>query len=63
MVAQQERRNSERVRSMGACTYELTKPVGADSVKFIEGSGHSINRSIGGMLLLLPEAGGETAGA
>ena len=29
--------------------------MGADAVKLTEGAGYSINRSVGGMLLLLPE--------
>jgi hypothetical protein len=40
---------------MRAYPYELTKPVNADAVKLIGGYGYSINRSVGGMLLLLPE--------
>jgi hypothetical protein len=59
MPTQQERRDSQRVPSMGVCPYELTKPVGADAVKFTEGSGYSINRIVGGILLLLPEEVGK----
>jgi hypothetical protein len=33
----------------------MTKPVDASTLKFSEGHGHAINRSVGGMLLLLPE--------
>jgi hypothetical protein len=40
---------------MRACPYELTKPVDADAVNLTVGSGYSINRSVGGMLFLLPE--------
>jgi PilZ domain len=55
MPTQQERRDSERVPCMRAYPYELTKPVDSSTVKLTEGSGYSINRSVGGMLLLLPE--------
>ena len=55
MATQQERRDSERLPYMRACPYELTKPADADAVKLTEGAGYSINRSVGGMLLLLPE--------
>jgi hypothetical protein len=55
MPTQQERRDSERVPCMRACPYELTKPAGRDAVKLSEGYGYSINMSVGGMLLLLPE--------
>ena len=40
---------------MRACPYELTRPVGGDAVKLSEGYGYSLNMSVGGMLLLLPE--------
>ena len=52
MPPRQERRESERVPCKGAYPYELMKPADAE---LSEGHGHSINRSIGGMLLLLPE--------
>ena len=55
MPTQQERRDSERVLCMRAYPYELTKPVDSSTVKLTEGYGYSINRSVGGMLLLLPE--------
>jgi hypothetical protein len=44
---------------MRACPYELTKPAGSDAVKLSEGYGYSINMSVGGMLLLLPEEVGK----
>ena len=44
---------------MRACPYELTKPAGDDAVKLSEGYGYSINMSVGGMLLLLPEEVGK----
>lgn len=44
---------------MRACPYELTKPAGGDAVKLSEGYGYSINKSVGGMLLLLPEEVGK----
>jgi len=39
---------------MQACPYELTKPVGVNSVMLSAGHAYSINSSVGGMLLLLP---------
>lgn len=59
MPTQQERRDSDRVPCMRACPYELTKPVGGDAVKLSKGYGYSINMSVGGMLLLLPEEVGK----
>jgi len=55
MPIQQERRDSERVSCRLPCPYELTKPVDRSTVKLSEGHGHAINRSVRGMLLLLPE--------
>lgn len=37
------------------CPFELTKPVGPSTVNLTQGFGHAINRSVMGMLLLLPE--------
>jgi len=54
MLAQQERRKSERVASLHACPYALTKPMAPDAVLLTAGHAYSINRSAGGMLLLLP---------
>ena len=59
MPTQQERRDSERVPCMRACPYELTKPAGDNAVKLSEGYGYSINMSVGGMLLLLPQEVGK----
>ena len=55
MLTQQERRDSERVPCKLVCLFELTTPAGADAVKLTTGSGHVINRSGRGLLLLLPE--------
>jgi hypothetical protein len=55
MPTQQERRDGERVPCAGAYPYKLTKPVDSGTLKLTEGSAYSINRSAGGMLLLLPE--------
>ncbi len=55
MPTQQERRDSERIPCKLVCPFELTKPAGADAVTLSEGYGHAINRSVRGMLLLLPE--------
>lgn len=56
---QQERRDSERVSCIRLCRYELTKPSGRDRVEFSEGRAIMINMSVGGLLLLLPQAVGE----
>ena len=55
MPTQQERRDSERIPCKLVCPFELTKLVDTTTVKLIKGSGHAINRSVRGMLLLLPE--------
>jgi hypothetical protein len=55
MPTQQERRDSERIPCKLVCLFELTQPAGADAVKLSEGYGHAINRSVKGVLLLLPE--------
>ena len=55
MPTRQERRDSERVSCRLVVPFELMKPVDPGTVKFSEGHGHAINRSVGGMLLLLPE--------
>ncbi len=52
MPTQHERRDSERVLLMRAYPYELLKPADAE---LSDGHGYAINRSAGGMLLLLPE--------
>jgi hypothetical protein len=55
MPTRQERRDSERVPCKLVCSFELTKLVDSNTVKLTKGSGHAINRSVRGMLLLLPE--------
>jgi len=55
MPTQQERRDSERVSCKLVCLFELTKLVDSSTVKLTKGSGHAINRSVRGILLLLPE--------
>jgi len=55
MPTRQERRESERIPCKLVCSFELTKPVISSTVKLTTGSGHAINRSGRGMLLLLPE--------
>jgi creatinine amidohydrolase/Fe(II)-dependent formamide hydrolase-like protein len=55
MPTRQERRDSERVPCKLVVPFEMTKPVDPSTVKFSDGHGHAINRSVGGMLLLLPE--------
>ena len=54
MPTQQERRESARVPCKLVCPFELTKVVDSHTVKLIKGSGHAINRSVKGMLLLIP---------
>jgi hypothetical protein len=54
MPTQQERRESARVPCKLVCPFELTKVMDSHTVKLIKGSGHAINRSVKGMLLLIP---------
>lgn len=54
MYTPQERRKSERVASLRACPYALTKPMAPNVALLTAGHTYSINRSAGGMLLLLP---------
>jgi hypothetical protein len=55
MIIQQMRRDAERRSCIQVYPYELTRVVDGSTVQLREGAGYSINRSIGGMLLLLPE--------
>ena len=55
MRTRQERRDSARVPCKLVCPFELTKLVGGTAVTLTKGSGHAINRSVRGVLLLLPE--------
>jgi hypothetical protein len=55
MPTRQERRDSERVPCKLVCSFELTKLVDSSTAKLITGSGHAINSSVRGLLLLLPE--------
>jgi hypothetical protein len=50
----QERRDSKRAPCRLVCLFKLTKFVDKSTVKLTEGSGHAINKSARGMLLLLP---------
>jgi len=52
----QERRESERVSCVGMCSYELSQLLGTDRVDLSEGCAITLNISVGGMLLLLPQA-------
>ena len=56
MPTQQERRNNERVARIHMCPYELSKISGSHRVDLSEGRAITINISVGGMLLLLPQA-------
>jgi hypothetical protein len=55
MPIQRERRDRERISCKFVCPFELMRLVDSSTVKLTKGSGHAINRSIRGMLLLLPE--------
>lgn len=54
MSTQQERRDSKRAPCRLVCPFELAKFVENTTVKLTKGSGHAINKSVRGMLLLLP---------
>ena len=55
MPSRQKRRHSARVPCKLVCPFELTQLGGTRTVRLLEGYGHAINRSVRGMLLLLPE--------
>ena len=55
MPTQQERRDTERIPCKVVCPFELTRLARAEAVTLSEGYEHAINRSVRGMLLLLPE--------
>ncbi|MGH7182952.1 MAG: hypothetical protein ACREJN_13365 [Nitrospiraceae bacterium] len=55
MVTQQKRRDSERLSSVQIYLYELTRFLNGSTIQLREGTGYSINLSMGGMLLLLHE--------
>jgi hypothetical protein len=50
----EERRNSKRTPCRFVCPFKLTKFVDKSTVKLTKGFGHAINKSVRGMLLLLP---------
>jgi hypothetical protein len=54
MQGAQERRDSKRAPCRLICLFKLTKFVDKSTVKLTKGSGHAINKSVRGMLLLLP---------
>ena len=54
MEGAQERRDSKRAPCRQVCLFKLTKFVDKSTVKLTTGSGHAINKSVKGMLLLLP---------
>jgi hypothetical protein len=54
MQGAQERRHSKRAPCRRVCLFKLTKFVDKSTVKLTKGSGHAINKSVRGMLLLLP---------
>lgn len=49
-----ERRESKRAPCRQVCPFKLMKFVGKSTVKLTKGFGHAINKSVKGMLLLLP---------
>ena len=49
-----ERRDSKRAPCRVVCPFKLTNFVDKGTVKLTKGSGHAINKSVRGMLLLLP---------
>jgi len=49
-----ERRDSKRAPCRLVCPFKLTKFVDKSTVKLTKGFGHAINKSLRGMLLLLP---------
>ena len=49
-----ERRDSKRTPCRLDCPFKLTKFVDKSTVKLTKGFGHAINKSVRGMLLLLP---------
>ena len=50
----EERRDSKRAPCRFVCPFKLTKFVDKSTVKLTKGFGHAINKSVRGMLLLLP---------
>ena len=50
----EERRDSKRAPCRLVCLFKLTKFVDKSTVKLTKGFGHVINKSVRGMLLLLP---------
>ena len=50
----EERRESQRAPCRLVCPFKLTKFVDKSTVKLTKGFGHAINKSVRGMLLLLP---------
>ena len=50
----EERRDSKRAPCRLVCPFKLTKFVDKSTVKLTQGFGHAINKSVRGMLLLLP---------
>ncbi len=54
-LTQQDRRDNERVPCIQVCPYELTKFSSPDKVDLSKGRGFTINVSVGGLLLLLPQ--------
>jgi len=55
ILPQQDRRNGERIPCVQVCPYELTKFSSHDKVDFSKGHGFTINVSVRGFLLMLPQ--------
>ena len=55
MPTQRERRKTARRPCRLVCPFELMRRVDNSTVQLMKGFGHAINRSVEGILLLLPE--------
>ena len=55
MPTQRERRKTARRPCKLVCPFELMRRVDSGRVQWTKGAGHAINRSVKGILLLLPE--------
>jgi len=59
MPVLEERRDGDRVHCIRVCPYELTAVSKTDVMELSEGHAFTINVSVGGVLLLLPQSVGE----
>ena len=56
VLTRQDRRDGKRVPCIQVCPYELAKFSNQNKVDLSKGRGFTINGSVGGLLLLLPQA-------